>query len=94
MKDAYEVLYQKEADLARVRQEIESLKIVASLLAEELTSDNPGRSSDDPNKKPSRSAEKAILNLSARPDSDATGTEGPSPITRRPRFWNPLRRRG
>jgi hypothetical protein len=32
MKDAYEVLEQKEADLARVRQEIESLRIVASLL--------------------------------------------------------------
>jgi hypothetical protein len=32
MKDADAVLEQKEADLARVRQEIESLKIVASLL--------------------------------------------------------------
>ena len=32
MKDAYAVLAQKEADLARVRQEIESLRIVASLL--------------------------------------------------------------
>ena len=32
MKDAYTVLEQKEADLARVRQEIASLRIVASLL--------------------------------------------------------------
>ena len=32
MKDAYEVLYQKEADLVRVRQEVESLRIAASLL--------------------------------------------------------------
>jgi hypothetical protein len=39
MKDAYAVLEQKEADLARVRQEIESLKIVASLL--EKTDDLP-----------------------------------------------------
>jgi len=39
MKDAYAVLAQKEADLARVRQEIESLRIVASLL--EKTDDLP-----------------------------------------------------
>ena len=34
MKDAYAVLKQKESDLARVRQEIESLRIAASLLEE------------------------------------------------------------
>jgi hypothetical protein len=39
MKDAYEVLQQKEADLARVRDEIESLRIVSSLLSDDLTSD-------------------------------------------------------
>lgn len=39
MKDAYTVLEEKEADLARVRQEIESLRIVASLL--EKTDDLP-----------------------------------------------------
>jgi len=39
MKDAYGVLEQKEADLARVRREIESLRIVASLL--EKTDDLP-----------------------------------------------------
>jgi hypothetical protein len=39
MKDAFAVLEQKEADLARVRQEIESLTIVASLL--EKTDDLP-----------------------------------------------------
>jgi hypothetical protein len=39
MKDAYAVLEQKEADLARVRLEIESLRIVASLL--EKTDDLP-----------------------------------------------------
>jgi hypothetical protein len=32
VKDAYAVLEEKKADLARVRQEIESLRIVASLL--------------------------------------------------------------
>ena len=36
MKDVYEVLQQKEADAAHVRHEIESLKIVSSLLLDEL----------------------------------------------------------
>jgi len=87
MKDAYEVLSQKEADLVRVHQEIESLKVVAFLLAEELTLDNPGQISDDQNKKPSSSAEMAP---SSRPNSDATGTLGPFSVGRRPKFWNPL----
>ena len=39
MKDAYEVLKQKEADLNRVRTEIESLRIVASLLADDAARD-------------------------------------------------------
>jgi hypothetical protein len=34
MKDAYEVLQHKEADLARVRNEVESARIVASMLDE------------------------------------------------------------
>jgi hypothetical protein len=32
MKNAFEVLYEREADLARVRREIESLTIVAQKL--------------------------------------------------------------
>jgi hypothetical protein len=49
IKDAYEVLDHKEADIARARREIESLTIVASILAED-TSDffNP----DGLNRKP------------------------------------------
>jgi len=90
MKDAYEVLYQKEADLARVHEEIESLKVVASLLAEELAFDNPSQSLDGQNKKPSSSAEMAT---SSQPNSEATGTLGAFSVGRRPRFWNPLRRR-
>jgi hypothetical protein len=39
MKDAYEALKQKEADLSRVRHEIESLRVVASLLVDVLNSD-------------------------------------------------------
>jgi hypothetical protein len=89
MKDAYEVLSQKEADLVRVHQEIESLKVVASLLAEELTLDNPGQISDDQNKKPSSSAEMAPF---SQLNSEATGTLGAFSIGRRPGFWNSLRR--
>jgi hypothetical protein len=36
MKDVYEVLQQKEADVANVRQEIQSLKLVSSLLSDEI----------------------------------------------------------
>jgi hypothetical protein len=43
MKNAYEVLYQKEADLARVRREVESLTIAASLLADDDLSFVPPR---------------------------------------------------
>ena len=39
MKDAYELLRQKQADLARLRHEIESLRLVASLLSDDLPSD-------------------------------------------------------
>ena len=36
MKDFYEVLQQKEADVANIRHEIQSLKLVSSLLFDEL----------------------------------------------------------
>jgi len=36
MKDLYEVLQQKEADVANIRHEIQSLKLVSSLLSDEL----------------------------------------------------------
>jgi hypothetical protein len=36
MKDVYEVLQQQEADVANVRHEIQSLKLVSSLLSDEL----------------------------------------------------------
>jgi hypothetical protein len=37
MKDVYEVLEQKEADAANIRHEIQSLKLVCSLLSGEST---------------------------------------------------------
>ena len=42
MKDAYEVLYKKEADLARVRREIDSLTLAAGLLVGDGISDGNG----------------------------------------------------
>jgi hypothetical protein len=80
MRNAYEVLHQKETDLARVRREIESLRIVAPLLSDELLS-------EELTKKRARSAEETL-----EPSSEkATGTDDlfsskdPAPS---PRFWN------
>jgi predicted phosphoribosyltransferase len=42
MKDAYEILHEKEADLARVRREIDSLTIAASLLVDDGISNGNG----------------------------------------------------
>jgi hypothetical protein len=47
MQDVYEVLQQKQAELARVRKEIECLNIVAALLSDERTSDGPVTNSDE-----------------------------------------------
>jgi hypothetical protein len=41
MKDVYEVLQQKEADVANVRHEIQSLKLVFSQLSDELALKDP-----------------------------------------------------
>ena len=64
MKDAYEVLRQKEADLARLRHEIESLRVVASLLSDDLPS-------DELTKKRESSAERTLGR-----SPKATGTDG------------------
>jgi len=88
MKNAYEVLYQKEADLVRVRRELESLTIAASLLGDgDLSFFDPSKAADGQNKKP---AEKAI---SPPPDSRATGTDSAPVIARRQGFWGSLKRK-
>jgi hypothetical protein len=46
VKDAYEVLRQKEAALARTRHEVECLRTAAPLLQDELTSENPDSRSE------------------------------------------------
>ena len=85
MKDAYELLYQREADLVRVRQEIESLRIAASLLADDASADDPGPRTDDTAKRPAESA------LVAQSEAAATGTDGLAPRSRQPNFWEFLK---
>ena len=73
MKDPNQVLRQKEADLARVRKEVESLNTVAALLEEDnyRPPDNGHRSSGPANKKPSTSAGDS----SSPSESKAAGSE-------------------
>ena len=49
MKDPFEVLRQKEVELERVQQEVESLRIAAPLVSED--SSEPEPTSGDGNKK-------------------------------------------
>lgn len=88
MKDAYEVLYRKEADVARIRQEIESLKIAASLLADgDLSFFPPEPKPESDGKKP---AEKAPSEV---PMVEATGTGDRAPVAGNGGFWGSLKRR-
>ena len=86
MKDAYEVLQQKQAELDRIRNEIESLKIVERLLSEDLACDDP---TQDPDK--SSSLKDTISRLS---DSAAANAEKllTAVSTSRSGFWNSLKR--
>jgi hypothetical protein len=88
MKNPHEVLQQKEADLARVRNEVESLRIVTSLLAgDDPSSDDPELSSGKPNEQSLAGAEEIDSS------SGATGTDSLLPATPpcRPRLWNVLK---
>ena len=88
MKNAFEVLYEREADLARVRREVESLTIVASLLAENESSFfDPSIGPEGQNKK---RAEKVASPPSG---TEATGTDSRSALPRRTGFWGSLTRR-
>lgn len=82
MKDAYEVLYQKEADLTRVRKEIKSLTLAAQLLADDNSSFFDSASiPDGQNKKPTQKATSPEL----------TGTDGKPFVWPRLGFWGSLR---
>jgi hypothetical protein len=85
MKNAVEVLQQKETDLARVRKEVDSLRLALPLLSE---------STDGIEKAQPQSASKNPLS-ERRSGSEATGTDGvlPSASPSRSKIWNALTRR-
>ena len=85
MKDAYDVLKQKEFDLARVRHEVESLRIVASLLLDDLNSDQLDKTDLISEEKTEDHLNEDLLNIVRQndPDLEATGTDS---------FWNILKR--
>ena len=105
MKDAYEVLYQKEADLLRVRKEVESLRMAVSLLMNDASADGPSLndppandlSADDPSAAgPAQMSGKRGPSAAAEAHLEpaaATGTDGRGPISRGPGFWKSLKRR-
>jgi len=83
MKDAYEILRQKEAAVARLRHEIASLQIVAPLLSDDTHTDHPQQRTEG--------SEEG----SSGPQSDpATGTDGlfSSVPANRNGLWNLLKR--
>jgi hypothetical protein len=85
MKDAFEVLYQKEADLVRVRQEVESLRVVASLLTDDGNDDQQDLARDLEPRKPAEPA------FTGHIETAATGTDGPITSSRQPSFWEFLK---
>jgi len=86
MKDAYEVLYQKEAALARLRREIESLTIAAPLLADDaLSFVHPDGTPDEQNRKPSQKAVSPQI-----VETEPTGTDGGPFVWPRQGFWRSL----
>jgi len=79
MRDPYDVLKQKEADLGRVRHEIESLRIVGPLLADDLDSDQSDKTDlNFAEKTKGEKTEDYLLNIvrKTRPDLEPTGTAG------------------
>ena len=85
MKNPYEILEQKETELARTRHEIECLRITASLLNEETNSENQNSGSEG----------STDATLQSELESKGTGTEGLfSSFVSRPRLWGVLKRGG
>ncbi len=79
MRNAYQLLNEKEADLARVRHQVDSLRTVAALLSDDAnakdSTSEPAGAADDASSEGSRAA--------------ATGTDGmfSSATPSRPRLW-------
>ncbi len=81
MKDVYLLLRQKESDLARLRVEIDSLRVVAPLLTEE----------------PDQEQEVSVASSESEEsfsDPQSTGTDGPlsSIGNSESRFWGLMKR--
>jgi len=91
MKDAYELLQQKQADLARIRKEIDSLHIVARLLSDDDTADNPVKKPNESSASPlSETMSETISRLS---DSAASNVDSLfSSLETRSGFWGSLKR--
>ena len=89
MKDAYEVLQQKQTDLARVRKEIDSLNIVARLLSDDDTSDNPIQK---PKEAPPSSLSDTISRLSDSGPATNVDSLFSTVETSRSGFWGSLKR--
>jgi hypothetical protein len=85
MKDAYQVLHEKEADLARVRKQVESLHIVADLLTESSDQDEFDEADED---------DRASQSSDKKPSSSAVSASSgePNPIARLSPFLEALRR--
>ena len=83
MKNPYEVLQEKETELAHLRHEVECLRIAAPLLDGEPNSENQN----------SQDESSTAATLEPEPETKATGTEGLfSSYGPHPRFWRGLRR--
>jgi hypothetical protein len=77
MQDVYEVLQQRQAELARVRKEIECLNIVAVLLSDDRASDDAAPNSAESPASPltdtiSRLSDSAATNVDSLFSSAAT----------------------
>ncbi|MBV8475276.1 MAG: hypothetical protein JOZ36_01315 [Acidobacteria bacterium] len=83
MKDAYQLLQQKEMELARIRHEIDSLRIVAPLIEDSHFDDSSQTQSQDEEE-----------HSEAHSDVQATGTDGLFSYSMgpRPKIWDVLKR--
>ncbi len=76
MKNVYEVLRQKEMELARLEKEVEALRLVAPLLSEELKdAADPTKSSFGGQAQPLRIPQAAAVSASPAPAARAAGWE-------------------
>jgi hypothetical protein len=87
MQNVYEVLQQKQAELARVRKEIECLNIVAALVSDDRTSDDSAPNSGE---SPASPLTETISRLS---DSAATNVDNLfASAATRSSLWKALKR--